>query len=172
MSTPLDDSSDPDGFDEFFRLEYPKLLALGRALAPSAAGDLAQEAMIRSCRHWSTVSEMDIPGAWVRRVMLNLVADHHRARRRRDRMVDRFGSQLAAGWDEVAGVELDDEAWFAAVRSLPRRQRDVVALHYIDQIPIAEVAVVLDIAAGTVKSSLARARRTLVRQFPRTEDAR
>ena len=148
------------------------MLALGRALAPAAAGDLAQEAMIRSCRNWSAVSEMDIPGAWVRRVMLNLVADHHRSRKRRDRAIDRLGSQLAPGWDEAAGVDLDDEAWFAAVRSLPRRQRDVVALHYIDQIPIAEVAGVLGIATGTVKSSLARARRTLAREFPNEEDAR
>ncbi len=105
MSTPVAERSTLDGFDEFFRVEYPKLLALGRALAPAAAGDLAQETMIRSCRHWPEVSEMDIPGAWVRRV-------------------------------------------------------------------VAEVAAVLGVATGTVKSSLARARKTLARQFPNEEDAR
>jgi RNA polymerase sigma-70 factor (ECF subfamily) len=97
---------------------------------------------------------------------------HHRSRKRRDGAIDRIGSQLASDWDEVAGIDVDDEAWFAAVRSLPRRQRDVVALHYIGQIPIAEVADVLDVATGTVKSSLARARRTLARRFPNEEGTR
>lgn len=155
-----------DGFDEFFRAEYPKLLALGRALAPIAAADLAQEALIRACRNWDRVADYDIPAAWVRRVMLRLVADHHRSGRRRDRAVGRLA--LVEGAAHRGGDERWDgpitpanEAWFDAVRSLPRRQAEVVALHYIDQFPIAEVAIVLDVAPGTVKSSLSKARRKL-----------
>ncbi len=153
-----------DLFDAFFRVEYPKLLALGRALAPSAAHDLAQEALIRACRHWPSVSEYDIPGAWVRRVMLRLVADHHRSHRRRERAIDRFraGGGVTTN-SESDGIDVDDERWFDAVRSLPARQASVVALHYIDQLSVAEVAEVLEIAPGTVKSSLSRARTRLAR---------
>lgn len=147
-----------EAFDVFFRAEYPKLLALGRALAPDAAHDLAQEALIRACRDWATVAEYDIPGAWVRRVMLRLVADHHRSRRRRERMVMRFGTTSGVSGGAVSSdVEIDDERWFDAVRALPERQAGVVALHYIDQLSVAEVAAILEIAPGTVKSSLSRA---------------
>lgn len=150
-----------DRFDEFFRVEYPKLLALGRALAPSAAHDLAQESLIRACRNWSAVVDYDIPGAWVRRVMLRLVADHHRSRRRRERMVERLSATSST--DRPEDITVDDERWFDAVRGLPARQASVVALHYIDQLSVAEVAHVLEIAPGTVKSSLSRARARLAR---------
>ena len=155
-----------DRFDEFFRAEYPKLLALGRALAPSAAHDLAQEALIRACRNWAAVAEYDIPGAWVRRVMLRLVADHHRSSRRRERMVGRLGARSATSLRiGTSETDVDDERWFDAVRALPARQASVVALHYIDQLSVAEVAAILEIAPGTVKSSLSRARAKLARSL-------
>ncbi len=160
--TPLDGQLVADDrFDEFFRVEYPKLLALGRALAPSAAHDLAQEALIRACRNWSTIVDYDIPGAWVRRVMIRLVADHHRSRRRRERMVERF--EISSRGESTVDIDVDDERWFDAVRSLPARQASVVALHYIDQLSVSEVAEILEIAPGTVKSSLSRARVKLAR---------
>lgn len=153
-----------DRFEAFFRAEYPKLLALGRALAPAAAHDLAQEALIRACRNWSAVADYDIPGAWVRRVMLRLVADHHRSLGRRERMVDRFRANSSPSMrDGTTGIDVDDDQWFDAVRALPARQASVVALHYIDQLSVAEVATILEIAPGTVKSSLSRARVKLAR---------
>ncbi len=155
------------GFDAFFRDEFPRLLALGRALAPSVAGDVAQEALLRAFGRWTEVAALDAPGAWVRRVMLNLITDHHRAGRRYRHMQDRLAVQSTEsvhGADETA-IELIDEEWFTAVRGLPRREREVVALHYIDQLPVAEVAEVLGIAPGTVKKSLHRARRKLTERF-------
>ena len=45
-------------------------------------------------------------------------------------------------------------ALWSAVRHLPRLQRSVVALYYVDDMPIAEVATVLGVSPGTVKTSL------------------
>jgi RNA polymerase sigma factor (sigma-70 family) len=56
----------------------------------------------------------------------------------------------------------DDEFW-SAVRELPERQRAVVALRYIEDLPIAAIAGVLEISEGTVKTLSFRARRTLAR---------
>ncbi|MEM9745218.1 MAG: sigma-70 family RNA polymerase sigma factor [Actinomycetota bacterium] len=146
-------------FEDFFRVEYPKLVRLGVALAPDAATDLAQEALVRACRRWDEVAELDIPGAWVRRVMLNLIADHRRSMRRRDRAISRLAARRVVLSDEVV-ADVDRE-WIAAVVGLPRRQAECVALHYVDELSIAEVADVLGVSSGTVKTSLSRARTTL-----------
>ena len=156
-----------DGFEEFFNQEYPRVLAMGRALAPADGVDLTQEAFVRAFREWDTIKAYDIPGAWVRRVMLRLIVDQHRSRNRRNRAVARLGAlsavdRLNHDYDPVTS---DDEAWFSAVRALPRRQAEVIALHYIDQLSIAEVAAILEIATGTVKASLSQARANLRRSF-------
>jgi RNA polymerase sigma-70 factor (ECF subfamily) len=49
----------------------------------------------------------------------------------------------------------------AAVLELPIRQRAVVVLHYLDDLPVSEVAAVLGCSEGTVKTHLHRARRSL-----------
>jgi len=154
-----------DGFEEFFHREYPKALAMGRALAPVDGVDLTQEAFVRAFREWDTIKEYDIPGAWVRRVMLRLIADQHRSRNRRNRAVARLGALSGVDRPNHDLVTSDDEAWFSAVRALPRRQAEVIALHYIDQLSIAEVAAILEIATGTVKASLSQARAKLRRSF-------
>jgi len=154
-----------DGFDEFFHREYPKILALGRALAPTDGIDLTQEAFLRAFREWDTIKGYDIPGAWLRRVMLCRVADHHRRRTRRTRAVARLGMLSAADRPEHDLFTSDDEGWFSAVRALPRRQSQVVALHDIDQLSIGEVAAILEVAPGTVKASLSQARANLARSL-------
>jgi RNA polymerase sigma-70 factor, ECF subfamily len=56
------------------------------------------------------------------------------------------------------------EFW-RAVRALPTRQAQAVALYYLEDLSIAQTAVVLDCAEGTVKAHLAKARRTLARRL-------
>jgi len=55
----------------------------------------------------------------------------------------------------------DADAVRAAVLQLPARQRAVVVLHYLDDLPVSEVAAVLGCSEGTVKTHLHRARRAL-----------
>lgn len=64
-------------FPTFFRLEYRRLVALGAAIIGSVhiAEELAQEAMWRAHERWSVVSGYDDPGAWTRRVLVNLAID-------------------------------------------------------------------------------------------------
>lgn len=139
-------------------------LALGLTGNRETACDLAQEAMLRGYQHWHKLHEFERPGAWVRRVLINLTTDHHR-RRATER--DKSGRLDRPAHSELAATETDH--WWSAVRALPERQRAVVALHYLDDRPVAEVAATLDIPEGTVKSSLARARRTLERTLSETE---
>ena len=62
------------------------------------------------------------------------------------------------------GAAGDAEFW-DAVRSLPRRQAQVVALHYLEDLSVADVAEVLEMAPGTVKKHLHDGRRTLARRL-------
>ena len=61
----------------------------------------------------------------------------------------------------------DPELW-RLVRRLPEQQRWAVALHYVEDRPVAEVAAVLGCSEGSVKTHLSRARATLARQLDDT----
>lgn len=154
-------------YETFFREEFPKMVALGLGLTGEreTARDLAQEAMLRGYQRWNTVGQFDRPGCWVRRVLINLATDHHRRRR-----TERANEARLATADRLVLDDPDDERWWDAVRALPDRQRAAVALHYLEDRPIAEVAEILGIADGTVKSTLAKARRKLEHDLAGKED--
>jgi RNA polymerase sigma-70 factor (ECF subfamily) len=147
-------------FEAFFRAEHPKLVALGWALTgdPETARELAQEALLRAYRDWAKVADYDNPGGWVRRVVANLATDRHRRRRSEEAALSRLPpSEPAALLDPAT------DHWWRAVRALPDGQRAVVALHYLEDMSVADVAATLGLAEGTVKTQLARARQTLAR---------
>ena len=64
-------------------------------------------------------------------------------------------------WTHVDDLAVATVEFFEHVRCLPPRQRAVVALHYLDDLPIATIAEVLRLRTGTVKSTLSRARKSL-----------
>jgi RNA polymerase sigma-70 factor (ECF subfamily) len=147
-------------FEAFFLAEFPRLVTMlsVRLGDLSSAGDLAQDALAEAGRRWSTVAGLDRPGAWVRRVALNRSSNERRRRGRHDRAVGRLAGNL--GTASAPPDDPDDELW-AAVRSLPGQQRDAIVLHYVDDLPLAEIAEVLRCGEGTVKTHLQRGRAAL-----------
>lgn len=132
------------------------------ALAASLCGrrelgaELAQEALLRAHRDWTTVSTLERPGTWVRRVTVNLAIDAHRRQVSEQAALARSGPA-----ESVAdGYGVDDRFW-VMVRSLPERQGAVVALRFVDDLSLEEIAVVLEVSVGTVKSTLFAARNSL-----------
>ncbi len=94
------------------------------------------------------------PGGWVRRVAIRDAVRTHAARpRRRTLHLD-----AAPSTDGLPAIAVDVRA---ALMALPARQRAVVALHYLDDRPVAEIAALLGCSSGTVKTHLARARQAL-----------
>jgi RNA polymerase sigma-70 factor, ECF subfamily len=148
-------------FDAFYRREIVSLRTLASALTGSleTGADLAHEAMLRAFGSWSRVSALDRPGAWVRRVLLNLATDTHRRRVREIRALDRV---TAAPADSGTAEPGNTEFW-GALRALPERQRLAAALYYVDDLSVDSIAAILDMSAGTVKSALFDARRALAR---------
>jgi RNA polymerase sigma-70 factor (sigma-E family) len=145
-------------FEEFYRLEMPRLVALARSLCGGgAADDVAQEAMLSAYRHWHRVSEMDWPEAYVRRTCANLAVSHVR----RGVVELRALARLAARRSPPVEIEEPAGEFWSAVRALPPRQAQVVALHYVCDLSVAEVAATLELHVGTVKTHLSRAREQL-----------
>jgi RNA polymerase sigma-70 factor (ECF subfamily) len=160
------------GFEAFFRTEYPRLVTLLVAVtgSRSVAEELAQEALLRAHLRWDRIVRYDRPGAWVRRVALNLASHHRRKRRTEQGVVDRLGRQRAVEpYAYADGAVAGDDFW-ALVRQLPPRQAAAVALHHLEDRPVAEVAAILGCAEGTAKTHLHRGRATLARLLDLPED--
>lgn len=153
-------------FEAMYRAEFASMVALGATLTDSAhtGADLANEAMLRAYKQWAKVGVMERPGAWVRRVVINLAHDTHRRNVRQVRGMDRLRSERPPD-----GQPSSQDFW-AAVRELPERQRAAVVLRYVDDMPIDEIAAVLDVSDGTIKSSLFAARKTLATTLGIVED--
>ncbi len=148
-------------YEDFYHRELPALVALAAAVTGShlAAEDLAQEALVRAYRQWGKLSSYDKPGAWARRVTINLALS---ARRRASSEVraklrlDRLGADRA-----LASAPDQHHRLWAAVRSLPGGQRAAIALHYLEDRPVAEIAEILECAESTAKVHLHRGRSAL-----------
>ncbi len=145
-------------FDAFYRRELPRLVAFAAVLSGSAAADdIAQEAMLTAYRQWDMVSGLDQPAAWVRRVCANRALSTLRRRVVEARAMFR----ISRSREHAAPLEDEHERFWAEVRQLPRRQAQVIALHYMYDLSVADVAATLGCAEGTVKVHLSRGRATL-----------
>jgi RNA polymerase sigma factor (sigma-70 family) len=122
------------------------------------AEDLAQEALARAYGRWRIVRGHD--EAWVARVTTNLAIGRWRRRRlAAERDATARGAALLTRGDGLPGgppgsppeARVDRVDLVRALRALPHRQREVVALRYLADRPEAEVAELLGCSAGTVK---------------------
>lgn len=151
------------GYEELYYRELPRLIALGFALSGDreVGRDLAQEALLRAFRGWREVGSLDAPGAWVRRVLINLSIDQ---RRRAGREASAM-RQLRSEPTSTSGPYGDVEDFWLAVRDLPPRQRSIVALRYVEDLTIAGIAKVLGASIATVNREFAAARAALAERL-------
>jgi RNA polymerase sigma-70 factor (ECF subfamily) len=151
-------------FDTFFRRDYPKVVALIRAMTGSAgiAEDLAQETFTAAHLRWSRVRQLDRPDLWVRRVALNRAIGVARRRRSEPRALGLLRSTRSTDLVTTDGLAaLDQSPVLAAVRGLPTRQRQLVCLVYLDDRTIEDAAGALGLSASTARTHLLRARSAL-----------
>jgi RNA polymerase sigma factor (sigma-70 family) len=147
----------PDTADGFAAWVTPHLGVL-RALADrqvglSAGADVAQEALLRA---WQRRDTFDPHRGTVRAWLVSILLD--RARRHRTR---RPGPPPGVVPDAVEAPHPDRIDVERAVVRLPRRQRQVITLHYLADLSVAEVAAVLGLSESSVKTHLGAARSAL-----------
>jgi RNA polymerase sigma-70 factor (ECF subfamily) len=155
--------------ESLYRHDYGRLVALAYGLSGSrsAAEELAQEAFLAAHRRWNEIGAYADPAAWLRRVVVNRSVSVARRRVAEALAVARLGARR----ELPDTLSEHDEAVWRAVRALPRRQAQVVALHYVDDRAVADIAAILGCAEGTVKAHLHQARQSLARTLGHDQPA-
>jgi RNA polymerase sigma factor (sigma-70 family) len=158
-----DDQRIEELFDELFGIAYRVgIRILGDV---TAAEDVAAETVARAVVHWPRLDHPARRQAWVARVAANLSIDVIR----RNGRVPVAESHTGRDVGDAAAVRL---ALASALASLPARQRQVVVLRYVADLPEAEVASSLGLSLNTVKKHTARGLAALRRSLgPTWEEA-
>jgi RNA polymerase sigma-70 factor (sigma-E family) len=150
-------------FQEFFASQFAPLRRLGYWLTGDwgQAEELAQDALVRTFRRWARVRHHDRPEYYARKVLLN----RHRSLLRRALLEARHRQRHRVEDAYRQDGREDALVLWAATLKLPARQRAVLVLRYREDLTEAQVAELLGIPVGTVKTSahrgLARLRRAL-----------
>jgi RNA polymerase sigma-70 factor (sigma-E family) len=119
------------------------------------AQDLTQETLARLHRHWSRVSTLDDPDAYVRRIMLNQLMSWRRRRSWSERAVADLADETAAEDPAAAGAERD--AMWSLLKALSPQQRAVIVLRFYEDLDDASIASLLGCSAATVRSHASKA---------------
>lgn len=153
-------ASPKPAFDAFYRNHFTRAVALAHALAgPRAAEDIAQEAFWATFKKWE---DLEHPEHWLRRVIANRSRSALRRRYLEAALLPRLRTEAASAQVEP-GPDLEE--FWAAVRALPKRQAQVVALLHVEGLSAAEVAEVLECSEATVRVHRHRARKRLAERF-------
>ena len=142
-------------FEWVFRSAYPSVLRTAFLILHDTgrAEEVTQDAFLRLCERWRGIVRIDHPEAWVRQVAIRSairVAQRNR--------VMSLVSQVdeASAWDRLPDVDLA-----RSIAALSPQQRAAVALFYLEEMSVGEVAAALDVPMGTVKTRLMHARTKL-----------
>ncbi|MEO5663441.1 MAG: SigE family RNA polymerase sigma factor [Nocardioides sp.] len=160
-SDPRDGTSLRDVFDASYRRLVVQLYGVTGSL--DEAEDLVQEAFVRAAASGRRFLAVDNHEAWLRTTAINA----HRSRWRKLRNGRRAYPRMLPPRDP-AGLEQHLEI-IDALRALPESQRQVIALHYLADLPVDQIADELGVPSGTVKSRLSRGRAALAVQLTAAE---
>jgi RNA polymerase sigma-70 factor, ECF subfamily len=150
-----------DDYRRLFEAAYPRLVRTVWFVVhdQAVAEDVAQDAFVELYRHWPKVRTYDRPEAWVRRVAVR------KAQREAARAARRPGLERTAALVDVSAgapdATLPDPALRAALTALTPRQRTVVVLYYLEDLPMREVADLVGCSEATGFVHLHAARKRL-----------
>ena len=145
-----------DSFDDWFAANRDALVRYGYLCCgdPELAEDLVAEAVARVWPGWRR-RRIDNLDGYVRRTMTNALTDRRRRRAIAQRTMAR--ERLGGATPDPAGPAADRTTIWPLVLGLPPKQRAVIVLRYFEGRSEAEIAQLLDISPGTVKSRASRA---------------
>lgn len=147
-------------FEDFYAEEYHSVLALARVLTgeQGRAEDMTHDAFVAALQAWETVQN---PPAWIRRVVANMSHSAWRRRYAEQRALGRVPPPVRVGMD----VPSDTEEFWKEVRGLPLRQAQAIALFYLDDLPVSDIADILGCTESTARVHLTRGRKSLAKRL-------
>lgn len=150
--------------------------ALRLSAAPDQAEDLVQETFLRAYRSWDQYTPGTQCKSWLFTICRNVFLRQRERGQRHDEIVARNVNREGPGanpinpvWSTVAGVdpegeffhEIVDDEILRAIDALPEEYRTAVVLSDLEGLPYGEIAELMGVPVGTVKSRLFRGRRQL-----------
>jgi len=145
---------------DLYHASYRRLVAQVYAFTTdlSEAQDAVQEAFARALARRGHLSDIEAPEAWLRTVAVNIVKRRWRRKQLLDRILlrERPVTRFLEDAPEPDRTDLRE-----ALATIPRAYREVIVLHYLADLPVDEVAAILEVPVGTVKSRLSRGREAL-----------
>ncbi|MFB6719852.1 SigE family RNA polymerase sigma factor [Kribbella sp. NPDC056345] len=144
-------------YDELVRATERRLIRLGLMLTGNlhSAEDLVQTVLARAHRRWDRISGLDHPEAYLRTMVVNEFLSWRRILKNREvplaEPVDRPSDE-----DIGSRQALKDATW-QLLTTLPKQQRAVLVLRYYEDLADDQIAGILGVAAGTVRSNASRA---------------
>ena len=153
-----------EAVDVLFRRHYATLLRVAYAmLGPrEAAEDAVQDAFVSLYRHWDRLRDPQAAEAYLRSAVLNRCRSTVRGLVKDRVLQSRAGAALVEVGGEIdLAAREDGTRLVAALRRLPRRQREVVASRYLLELSVAETAELLGMSDGSVKRHAHRGLRSL-----------
>ncbi|MCE9621078.1 MAG: sigma-70 family RNA polymerase sigma factor [Actinomycetia bacterium] len=157
-------AGDRGALDQLLRRHYDRMHAVCRRITGNEAdaADAAQEAMIAVVRGLARFDGRSAFGTWVYRIATNASLDELRRRRRRPQLAGRDREEFQEPIDHDGELRIDHMAdrfqLDAALADLPEDFRVPVVLRDVADLDYAEIAEVLNVPIGTVKSRIARGR--------------
>lgn len=149
-------------FDEFFVARAPRLRRVAYAIVHDwqLAEDAVQAAFVKIYLRWRRIKPVTVE-AYVRRAVVNTSISFVRKSHR----------EVVSGAvpDHAVPTAESEPDLLAALQVLPPAQRAVIALRFLDDLSVKDVAAVLKISDGAVKSQTARGLATLRTSMPQTE---
>jgi RNA polymerase sigma-70 factor (ECF subfamily) len=148
---------DPRAFEALVaHYQTPLLNMTARMVGDTdAAHDIVQEAFLKVFRRIDGFRGDASFATWLFRIAVNEANSHLRSERRRRQRQERYSAQ------QVQPAGGDDSELIALMQELPEKQRAALALFYVQELSLTEIAQAMDAAVGTVKSWLSRGRRRL-----------
>lgn len=157
-------AGDARALDALLARHYDRVHLICRRVLrdPQDAADARQEAMLSIARNIRSFEGRNDFGAWVYRIATNAAIDLHRRAYRREETTDRLSQIVnpSSGTSTVVRTRLDVDA---ALQELPEEYREAVVLREIGDLEYADIAAILEIPVGTVRSRIARGREMLAR---------
>lgn len=154
-------------FERFYGREYRSVLGLAYVLTgnPSLAEELVQEAFLAAFRQWDRIQN---PEGWVRSVVSNHARSWFRRRYAEMRAFTRLGPRGDAG---AEAMPAETAHFWREVCRLPRRQAQAIALVYLEDLSIRDVAQILGCTESTTRVHLTRGRRSLAKALKVQEES-
>lgn len=152
-------AGDTAAFAELAERHRPRLRLLALRVVDDAeeAEDVVQEALLHAYLGLTQLRDPERFGGWLGAIVLNIARMTLRRRGAYQRALARAGAETRRGFDDVDTVDRVRES----IALLPSREREVVALHYVDGLSCEEVGALLGVSPGAVRVRLHRARARL-----------